>query len=943
MHRLALRATLIAAALPVLLAAQTSPAPTGHRIALRYARFDPLESTPAVPAALRSGPDDHLWIVQYDAPMDDGSRKAILAAGAERIGFLPELAYLVRGDAKAVQQLRDARDVRWVGPYHPAYRLEPALIAEIVGQVDAPARRYHVVVADKHTDKPALGAAIRAIGGTVVHEQPGSILFDVELTRPQLAKAAHLDQVLWIDRWTAPEEDMNNARIQGGANYIESVGGYTGQGVHGHVYEGIDATSPDFNLMPINVLSGGGPDSHGHATSTIIFGNGYSNPLARGMAPDAQAYYTNYSTVTAGYSRWQVVQQLVTNYGVTFTTASWGDARTRSYTSISADADDIIFDNDIPWTQSQSNAGNQDSRPQAWAKNIFSIGGVEHFDNADRFDDSWAAGGASTGPAADGRIKPDLCAYYDSILTAALGGGTLNFSGTSGATPIVAGHNALAIQMFTDGLFGPVRNPGGSRSSNRPHFTTLKALMIANAMQYAFDAGSTDNRRVYQGWGFPDLRTMYDNRQRMLVVDETDLVTQGQTRSYTVTVQPGDPELKVALTWADPAANPAASTTRINDLSLRVTAPDGTVRWGNQGLLDGNYSTTGGSADTRDTVECVFVREPSPGNWTVDVLATLIAADSHVETPAVDADFGLCATFGTTVGRILRFGDGCEGSVTLPGCESLNGAGGSLSAASSQNEYAYDATATQNLTVQGFELFTASRTGATTSVLTALYLDNGSGQPAPNPVAVSTMTVSATPQFYSTTFPSTVSIPAGQHFWIAADSIGAYPSTLASGELGGAYYRATPRSGTTWYRSGVVLRASWRVMCQGGMGTTLIPDYRVTGAPTPGRTLSGALTKALPNATAVRLTGFSDSVWNGVMLPADLSFLGATGCTLLASGEYVEPLTTNANGIANATLAIPNSSALLGGIAFQQCAVLDAQSNAFGIAFTPGVEIDVGN
>jgi hypothetical protein len=32
---------------------------------------------------------------------------------------------------------------------------------------------------------------------------------------------------------------------------------------------------------------------------------------------------------------------------------------------------------------------------------------------------------------------------------------------------MVAGHNALAIQMFTDGLFGPQRKPNGTRWENR--------------------------------------------------------------------------------------------------------------------------------------------------------------------------------------------------------------------------------------------------------------------------------------------------------------------------------------------------------------------------------------------------------------------------------------------------------------------------------------------
>ena len=40
------------------------------------------------------------------------------------------------------------------------------------------------------------------------------------------------------------------------------------------------------------------------------------------------------------------------------------------YTTISAEMDDLLFIYDIAIAQSQSNAGNRSSRPQAWAKNV---------------------------------------------------------------------------------------------------------------------------------------------------------------------------------------------------------------------------------------------------------------------------------------------------------------------------------------------------------------------------------------------------------------------------------------------------------------------------------------------------------------------------------------------------------------------------------------------
>jgi hypothetical protein len=84
-----------------------------------------------------------------------------------------------------------------------------------------------------------------------------------------------------------------------------------------------------------------------------------------------------------------------------------------------------------------------------------------------------------------------------------------------------------------------------------------------------------------------------------------------------------------------------AAKDRINDLTLRVTSPTGTIYWGNNGLAASNESTPGGTSNDLDTVENVFVVAPEAGIWTVEVLADEVVADSHLETGAIDADFAL--------------------------------------------------------------------------------------------------------------------------------------------------------------------------------------------------------------------------------------------------------------------------------------------------------------
>ena len=108
----------------------------------------------------------------------------------------------------------------------------------------------------------------------------------------------------------------------------------------------------------------------------------------------------------------------------------------------------------------------------------------------------------------------------------------------------------------------------------------------------------------------------------------------------------GSEPLRVTLVYADPPGNPAAAIDRINDLTLKMISPTGTVYWGNNGLKAGNWSTSGGSANTLDTVENVFIESPEVGSWTIEVKADVIVQDGHVETGAMDADYALVASGG---------------------------------------------------------------------------------------------------------------------------------------------------------------------------------------------------------------------------------------------------------------------------------------------------------
>ena len=659
----------IATPLLVLLCSLSGPAlaQESTRVMLRYAAFDPLEGEVAVPAGFSAGATNQLFVVQFTAAPTWQDRAALAELGAEVLWYAPQNGYVVRQDGSRRRQVEALPHVRWVGTFHPAYRLEPELLAGLLaGAVKSD--RYVLVMADPKHDEQALVAAIEREGGTMWRYAGGNLLVEADLTAAQLTAIAREDTVLWIQRSTPIGEDMDNARIQGGADYIEQLGGYTGKGVRGHIMEGIYPTHTEFaanayRTAPQSVFSGS-PTTHGNSTFGEIFSRG-AVAAARGLCPDGQGYFTDYNYVyssaamsTAQNTRYGVVRAITDPLGqwrVMFQTASWGYGTIVNYDARSAEMDWIIHEFDIPICQSQSNTGNQTSRPQAWAKNIISVGALNHLNTANPNDDTQS--GTSMGPATDGRIKPDLCGYYDRIhTTSGSTTYTTSFGGTSGATPMTAGHLGLTIEMFTDGLFGQAATPNWqSRFDYKPHFSTAKALMINTARQYdpAIN-GSGATSRFRQGWGFPALHDMYDLRHNMLVLDELDVLQQGRGRSYWVFVKPNTPQFRNTMVYADlAAAVPFSSPHRVNNLDLRVVSPTGTVYHGNNGMATtpiNRYTLPGGAPDNLNTVENVFVQNPAAGIWRVDVTAPLVVLDQHVETTAVDADFALVSS-GIGAGR----------------------------------------------------------------------------------------------------------------------------------------------------------------------------------------------------------------------------------------------------------------------------------------------------
>jgi serine protease AprX len=626
-------------------AAWVEVAPPDDRLLTRHGEFDPKHGMPPYAGALAAPAGTRLHVVQFHTQVLADYRDALQRAGVEILHFLPANALVVRGDAKAIAAVHALACVRWAGAMPNAFKFDADATSFVNSTNDA--REWNLVLAAKK-DRATLAGQVAGLGGTVTELCEGSILIRASLTPAQLLAVASLDTFVWADPATEAGYDMDNARVQGGGNYVETMGGYVGTGVRAEITEYFQETHPDFAGRFV-VRGTNNVSSHGHCTAGIVAGTGAGNPAARGMMPGCTVIEGGYTNPANHYA--QITGSPVAPWNSMQATSSWGSAQTPNYTSVSANVDDALFDADFVRTQSMSNTGNQNVRPEAWPKNSISVGGVSHGNNSNPADDVWTS--ASIGPASDGRLKPEICAYYENVLTSdRTGTSGYNsgdyypaFSGTSSATPIVNGHVGLIQEMFTDGLFGnPLPQPAtpANRFENRPHMATVKAMLCNTAAQYTFSGTTANLSRYKQGWGFPGLQRLYDQRNNIVVLDEYDTLQVGQDRTYWVFVAPGTPELRVTMVYTDPSNLALAAVHLVNDANLKVTRfADGTFWWGNNGLAAGNFSTSGGTANNRDNLEAVYLQNPTPGLYRVDVNALSIAQDAKIETPQVDLDFAL--------------------------------------------------------------------------------------------------------------------------------------------------------------------------------------------------------------------------------------------------------------------------------------------------------------
>jgi len=501
-------------------------------------------------------------------------------------------------------------------------------------------------------DKAKVCQEVKKLGGKLLRgEKEKGVVLRAQIPEAALKRLATSSQVVLIESYIAPQ--FLNDRVAGiiGAEPLAAPGfvsmaGLTGASqVVGLADSGLgrgkwDDLPEDLKSKPgqkpkvimLKSLAGrpqpDDPVGHGTHMAATIAGTGLaSQGKFAGLAPEASLYFQGIlnkegeidppADVTSLYlPAFEANAYLYVN--------GWGTQR-NAYLSNAAQTD--AFMRRHPDFLVIFGAGNKGPAAgtitaEANSKNALVMGATENVRPAFGFDNDNASEPArfsSQGPAADGRLKPDLVAPGAGIISACSPLVTSNFSafpqytrlsGTSMAAAVGGGAAALLREYLQK-----------EEKIALPAAAMLKALLINGAAQLEAKKA---------GFGRLDLvgTVLALKEKTFRYLEEKDGLSEGEIKTYTFELKednnyPNHKQLpfKVTLAWTDPPGTPGNEKVLVNDLDLIVVAPDGKKYLGNDAGQ--------GKRDEKNNVEQVSIPEPLPGIYTLMVKATQVTQKGY--------------------------------------------------------------------------------------------------------------------------------------------------------------------------------------------------------------------------------------------------------------------------------------------------------------------------
>jgi subtilisin family serine protease len=441
-------------------------------------------------------------------------------------------------------------------------------------------------------------------------------------------------------------------------------------------------------------INNGVVDGHGHLNANIALGydlrENAATPGARfpgeyqrglgvnpfGRLGGTRVFAPAFDLAACGGTYAGVIQASY-EAGARISSNSWGcascagqyDISSQAYDAGTRDADTGMAGNQELITIFSAGNNGPDARSVGSpgnGKNMITVGASENPRPVDE-DGTWTdgcqidAGGAdnamdmiffsSRGPAAGGRVKPDLVAPGTHVTGTQANPGDGNgicdgsrpignqtyaaSSGTSHAAPAVSGVASLSWWWMASGQ-GSLEFDAGSPSVPSP--ALMKAWLIAHPTYLTGKDANDTLPSNAQGYGMPNLADMFSDTPTFLVNQSHVFGNSGEV--WTAQVQRVDPArpVRIVLAWTD-APGAVGTSPQVNNLDLDVESPSGIWRGNN---FEGAWSVPGGSPDSLNNAEAVYLAPGSSGPLTISVRAFNIAGDGVPgNADPTDQDFAL--------------------------------------------------------------------------------------------------------------------------------------------------------------------------------------------------------------------------------------------------------------------------------------------------------------
>lgn len=477
-------------------------------------------------------------------------------------------------------------------------KLSPNLLNAGFGLKDSLPRRFVLIVTDTAAFRKLLSN--NDLNDITTNNYNSNIITIRAKTHTVLSVIAQSDLVTFIDTVRAPKIELS---VPGFNNIINQVNQVHSNYpfVNGDVLtvsikeDLIDSTDIDLRARVIKIPSANSAvSSHATTIATIIAGAGNSYFTAKGVAPAAKVISANFNSLLPEDVKFYQQNDIsVQNHSYGTNLENYYGAEAQAYDELSILMPGLLH------VFSSGNSGNETPSSGKYAglvgvanitgnfkiaKNVLVVGAVDSFLRPTSF--------SSSGPAFDGRVKPELVAYGS--------------NGTSGAAALASGISLLIQQSYK------VQN-----HNRLPTSALVRAVLINTA-----DRIGTTGLNFKTGFGNINAKRALVALNAKRYLD--DSLTKGAGKFYNLELPPKVKSVKITICWNDPPSRPNEIKALVNDLDLELINQTTQEHWkpwvlSSVANLDSINTAAIRNIDTLNNVEQISLESPSPGQYKIHV------------------------------------------------------------------------------------------------------------------------------------------------------------------------------------------------------------------------------------------------------------------------------------------------------------------------------------